>query len=141
MISSNDEGNPEVRVRLAGTAVAPDLTGEWESFLRESCKGTPLPSCTVNGKLRLRNFGDADAPTSLVKFFFSDDGVSYTQDSFLKQMSTGKISKGGARLITFSYRLPKGNTLSGKQIVAVIDREDTILESNESNNTIPCKVQ
>jgi len=118
------------------SAPLPDLTGEWIS-LNQSCKNTKGGAkCKITGKLKVRNVGDRDAPPYALKFYLSGDGTYNEGDTLLKQVSSGKLKKAASRDVTLSYNFPPGGTASGKYLIAVIDADNTVTESDESNNNI-----
>ena len=84
----------------------------------------------------LQNLGDTDAKTSFVRFYVSDDSVFGGEDRFLKQVASGKSKAGKSKRKTLSYSFGFGETLDCKYILAVIDTDNTIAETNESNNTV-----
>ncbi len=106
-----------------------DFTGEWTSS-GQTCKPSSRgQTCKISAKLLVKNTGDK-AASSYVEIYLSD-GVSY-----LKRISTGKIKVGGNKLITINYGLPKNQSASGKCLVAVIDPDDTVVETDETNNVV-----
>jgi hypothetical protein len=107
----------------------PDLAGEWTSF-SQTCKTSSRgQTCKISAALQVKNAGN-QAASSYVEIYLSD-GAGY-----LKRISTGKIKHGENKLIKISYNLPKGQSASGKYLLAVIDPDDTFVESNEKNNVI-----
>jgi len=120
------------------TAVpTPDLTGQWVS-LTQTCKSTRgVNKCQVKGTFQVKNAGNKDISSSgSVNFYLSADGIFSADDTSLKQVSAGKLKKGGSKSISLSINLSSGVTASGKYVIAVIDQQDTISESNENNNQI-----
>ncbi len=112
----------------------PDLTGQWDS-LTQSCKNSPKGTrCTLKGKFTAQNIGNKDASSSTVKFYLSDNNTYNGGDTLLKQVSSGSIKAGGSKLINLNINLASGQTASGKYVIAVIDADNTLTESNESNN-------
>ncbi len=121
---------------FAGTVSATDLTGTWVSMTyscQDSSKGT---KCKIKGTLNIENASDEDTPSSFVRFYLSDDGTYDEGDRFLKQVASGKVSRGKSKAKTLSYSFGYGETLDCKYILAVIDADNTVAETNESNNTI-----
>jgi hypothetical protein len=118
--------------------VGPDLKGEWTS-LTQSCKTTSKGTkCAVKGALKILNIGTVDAPSSLVGFYLSDDDkYDESVDTFLKQVTTGKVKAGGSKTKKLSYRLGTGGSASGKHILAVIDASSMVAEIDETNNVAP----
>lgn len=109
-----------------------DLTGNWTSLVQK-CSGS---KCNFRGTLSIQNVGIADASSSLVRFYLSDDAAYNEGDMFLKQVSTGTLKVGKSKNVTLSYSFPIGISATDKYIIAVIDADNTIVEFNESNNII-----
>ena len=113
----------------------PDLTGNWASFvqtIRETKKGT---KCKIKGVLVIQNTGNEDALSSGVRFYLSDDGIYDGGDPFLKEVSTGKKMKiGKVKNKKLKFKLPLGETATGKYVIAVIDADNAVKELSESNN-------
>ena len=110
----------------------PDLTGAWTSLVQQ-CSGT---KCKINGNFNVQNMGNKDASSSLVRFYLSDDGVYDEGDSFLKEVKTGTLKVGKSKSISLSYSFTSGISATNKFIIAVVDAENTISETNESNNIV-----
>lgn len=95
------------------------------------CKTTPRgPRCKLAGTLKVRNLGDQSSPPSSVQIRLSGG------ESYLKRVSTGKLKPGGEKIFKFNIPLPSNPTPAGKEVLAVIDPEDTVLETNEKNNVV-----
>ncbi len=131
---------------MINPAALPDLTGNWVSLdqtcrgvWRRSGTGAGRPSrvvwkCKISGKLNIQNVGTLNAPSSFVRFYLSTDGVyNEGSDPFLKQVATGTVKMGKSKAKTLSYR---GEPAWGKYVIAVIDADKTVEESNESNNYV-----
>ena len=117
-------------------SLGPDLTGNWKSIV-QTCRnaGTSF-KCKVRGKLSVQNIGQQKAKSSIVRFYLSDDSDFDSSDTFLKQVSTGKIKAGKSKDKTFSYRFRKGSSGTGKYIIVIIDYRNTVEEPDETNNTV-----
>jgi hypothetical protein len=114
------------------TSDGADLTGYWPSLVQQ-CSGT---SCKIKGTLSIQNVGNEDAASSYIRFYLSDDNVYDETDMFLKQVSTGKLKADNTKNKTLSYSFSTGTSATDKYIIAVIDADNTVSESNESNNII-----
>lgn len=112
----------------------PDLTGEWKSLSQKCSNSYDNMKCQIRGKLKITNIGNLNAKSSIVRFFLSEDSLHDPGDLYLKKTATGKIKRGKSKTRTLSYRLPKGETVSGKYIIAVIDADGAIPEIEENNN-------
>ena len=112
----------------------PDLTGQWTSLIQR-CRNTRIgPKCAISGKLDIRNIGNQNARFSFVRFYLSNDAYIDGADIFLKQVATGSVRMGTSKAKMLSYSFPFGETASGKYIIAVIDVDNAVTESNKSNN-------
>jgi hypothetical protein len=121
---------------LGGPVSAADLTGSWSS-MNYSCKNKSKGiKCKIKGKLLIQNIGDTDAKTSFVRFYVSDDSVFDGEDRFLKQVASGKVKTGKDTTKTLSYSFNYGETLDCRYILALIDADNTISETEETNNTV-----
>jgi hypothetical protein len=113
----------------------PDLTGNWASFvqtIKETKNGT---KCKIKGVFAIQNTGNEDALSSEVRFYLSDDDIYDGGDTFLKEVSTGKKMKvGKIKNKKLKYKLPLGETATGKYVIAVLDADNSIDEVTESNN-------
>jgi hypothetical protein len=110
----------------------PDLTGQWNS-LTQTCQ---ISKCTLKGKFTIQNIGNIDASSCTVKFYLSDNNTYDGGDTLLRQVPLGTIIAGGSLSGNIKFKLQSGQTATGKYVIAVIDAENTVLESNEGNNQI-----
>lgn len=114
----------------------PNLTGSWIKVVNK-CRGKELAlRCRIKGRLHIENIGTKDAPTSFVKFFLSSDSAFDSDDTFLKQVATGEVKVQSSKFRTLAFKLPKGTDAKGKFILAVLDADNAIDESNETDNTV-----
>ncbi len=96
----------------------------------QTCKPSSKgQTCKISAKLKVDNTGNR-AVSSYVEIYLSE-GATY-----LKRISTGKLKVGGNKSITINYSLPKNKNASGKHLIAVIDPDDTLAETNEKNNVV-----
>ena len=113
-----------------------DLTGQWTS-VNETCNDSKKGiKCSIEGKFIIQNIGEGDAESAVVKYYLSDDDIFDDGDTFLKSVSEGKIIAGTVLPKTFKKHFAAGVSLSGKYIIAVVDADNTIVESDENNNYI-----
>ena len=113
------------------TLYGPDFTGSWVSLV-QSCKGS---KCKIIGKLNIQNIGTESASSS-VRFYLSDDGIYDGGDSSLKDIKTGTLKVGKSKSMSLSYSFPSGVSATDKYIIAVIDADNAVTETNESNNSM-----
>jgi hypothetical protein len=118
------------------TKILPDLTGQWMS-LSNTCKNTKKGvKCSLKGKMNVQNVGIKNAPSSIVRYYLSENNTYDGGDIFLKNVSTGTIQQGKGKAKTFSNSFSAGITTGGKYVIAVIDADNTVEELNEANNYI-----
>jgi hypothetical protein len=132
-VVSNWSGTVNVTINQAPL---PDLTGSWSS-MTQTCRNTLQGTkCSLKGKFTLQNIGNLDASTSTIKFYLSDNNTYNGGDTLLKKVETGTITAGGSITGNIKFNLPTGQSASGKYVIAVIDADNTVVESNEANNQI-----
>ncbi|NWF76100.1 MAG: choice-of-anchor D domain-containing protein [Nitrospirae bacterium] len=140
-IISSDSGSPNLNVLLSGTggtqaAGLPDLTGQWLT-MEQTCKTKKSGTkCKIKGKLSIQNIGKQDATTSFVRYYLSTDNIYNAGDTPLKQVSTGKVKVDKNKEKKLSYSFSSGQSASGQYVIAVIDADNEIVESNDNNNNI-----
>jgi len=125
-----------LRADLLSVAANPDLTVQW-NYLKQTCKTSDTTKCKINGSFIIQNTGNQKAGSSSIDFYLSDDDQYDGGDTFLERISTGPINAGNSVVKKLIYRLPAGESASGKYIIAVIDPEDVVTELDESNNEVP----
>jgi hypothetical protein len=132
-VVSSWSGTLNVNISAAPLA---DLTGQWIS-LTQTCRNTLQGTkCYLNGKFTIQNIGNAAASTYTVQFYLSDNNTYDGGDTLLRQVPLGTIVAGGSLTGNIRLNLPPGQTGAGKYVIAVIDADNTIVESNESNNQV-----
>ncbi|MBP7148104.1 MAG: S8 family serine peptidase [Acidobacteria bacterium] len=112
----------------------PDLVASWTA-LAQKCKvkkGTI--KCSLKGSVNVRNSGTEIAPKSTVAFVVSDDPVLDGEDGLLRFGSTAKLKPGASKRVKLAYKIPTGYTASGLYVLAFVDAEGIVAESDESNN-------
>ena len=57
-------------------------------------------------------------------------------DVFLKKLNVGSLKAGAGKVIKWSHNLPVDDQATGKYVIAVIDEDMVIAESDENNNEI-----
>ena len=135
----DNSGNVSSGVTAAATpslSLGPDLTGTWKTIVQTCRNAGKSFKCKVKGKLSVQNIGQQKAKSSVVRFYLSDNSDLDGSDTFLKQVSTGKIKAGKSKDKAFSYRFRKGSSATGKYIIVVIDYRNAIEEPDETNNTV-----
>jgi hypothetical protein len=101
----------------------PDLTGNWVTL--------SYSRFTLNGSFVVKNTGNQKAGISSINFYLSNDGI--TLGTLIKQSTVWYLD--AAQSMTFTIKT-SGTDLAGKYIVAVVDADNSVVESNEQNNRI-----
>lgn len=96
-----------------------------------------------NLTLTVENNGSADAPNSRVEFYLSDDAtyatapneLSATVDKLIHRQSLGTVKARKFKKRTVGGGLLKKlGSPSGKYIIAVLDADNGVTETDEANN-------
>ena len=103
---------------------APDLTGGWSSLK------FPGGSNKIMGTFSVNNVGSEAAGAFNVKFYSSDDGK--TLKSLVRTVRAGSVAAGSR--VDFSFNESATAWRAGRYILTIIDSEDEVKESKESNN-------
>lgn len=113
----------------------PDLSGEWISML-QTCKTKQEGiQCKIKGKLRIQNNGGTHADSLSIRYYLSADGVYDSSDIYLNEVADLKVKSGKSKTKTFRYSFPAGQTATGQHIIALVDADNSVSETDESNNT------
>jgi hypothetical protein len=126
----------KIIVTQAAPGACPDLTGTWSNLVQTCKTKADGMHCKGKGKLIVQNIGTADAPTSFIRYYLSDNAIFDAGYALLKQHATGAVKVGKIKKRTLSGQLPVGVSASGKFIIAVIDADNTVAECDENNNII-----
>jgi subtilase family serine protease len=119
---------------LFGVAGDADLTGSWIT-LKQVCRGSSgsVP-CRLKGRFRVRNAGAGRSAASVLQFVVSLDGA--TPATPLTQVRVPAMAPGRVRRIRLRAAVPGGGRAAGMFVLAMIDGEGSVAESNETNNVI-----
>jgi hypothetical protein len=107
-------------------AALPDLTGNWMRFF--SVVGGRM----IVGMLRVSNIGSQNAGSFSVTFYLSNDGRKL--GPVLQTNTVSRLRAGSHIDIPFQYVSWLRQT--GKYMIAVIDPDNLVVETNEKNNVI-----
>ena len=153
-LNMNADRNPAVRFAAASGTPSPvpgpgelplppavpdspwDLEGRWKN-VRPVCRGAGnAGKCRIKGKLVVRNSGMRKAQRSKIVLYLSQDPILTADDVPVSRRAIGAIGRHKARQKAFKTGfLPRAN-VAGHYLIAVIDTDNSITESNESNNRI-----
>ncbi len=125
------------RIRKDFWAPSRDLTGKWLS-LYQTCS---VDGCETSGRFLFQNTGNLDAPGTTVRFYLSEDG-SFVEgrNPLLMEVKTTAIEGGGSQPIRLDRGLGRDQDLRRKYIIAIIDPENTVVESDKTNNYVPGRI-
>ncbi len=96
------------------------------------------PGSTVTLSPTIVNDGPATSAPCTVEFFLSSSHATYTtQDTLLGKIELGSLSNGQqTNGLQLNAQLPWSMPLSVMFVYAVVDRENTVIESNETDNVL-----
>ncbi len=130
---SDETDNEYTKTITVITPNGPDLTGDWTAA-QEICKTSKKGrSCKLSASLRVQNIGNRQAPSSYVEIYLS--GV--VTDTLIKRLPTGNLAPGGSKVLKVNYKLPAGESASGRDLYARIDADESVEEQDEDNNFVP----
>jgi hypothetical protein len=128
-----------VRDRIVKDYWAPsrDLTGEWVS-LYQTCS---VDGCETSGRFLFQNTGNLDAPGTTIRFYISEDGSFVAgRNPLLMEVKTTAIEGGGSQPIRLDRGFGRDQDLRRKYIIAIIDPDNTVVESDKKNNYVPGRI-
>jgi hypothetical protein len=124
----------EAETRIVG----PDLIGAWKSDVSE--KITASGQARLKGVFTLTNQSPTQptASGSFVRFYLSKTDKLTDQDKAIGEEAPFGIipPKGSVKLTLRDAKLAKGASASGKYVIAVIDPDDQVKETDKTNNTV-----
>ena len=118
-------------VKIETPEPLPDLTGEWTKFNVYHRKKITI----IVGEFDVRNVGTQEAETFKVAYYISDDGVLDEGDTLIRTKTISSLAAGESVTLQFLYR--SRVPIQGKFIIAELDSDDEVLESDEGNNVVP----
>lgn len=117
-------------VIIGDNASMPDLTGTWQSV---RVMNNPRRGTSIRGTLQVLNAGAVTAPATSAVFYLSSDAALDAGDTQIGTCSVRSIQPG--RRVTVRLNSPLAADHGGHYVIAVLDPEGTVSESNEANNT------
>jgi PKD repeat protein len=110
---------------------APDLRGRLKAFhLYEF-------GVSIGLTIQTENTGNQKANRFKVAFHFSNDGITLGE-LLDKETVMGGLMAGYVKDVTFKYE--SANPLSGRYIIVLIDSDDQVLETDETNNMVTIRI-
>lgn len=117
----------------AGTGVGANLLGGWslaDVKTKVNKKGLKV---SLKITLMASNTGNVDAARSVVRYYLSDD-AALGGDQELKPKKLGKLKVGKTK--SLKVKLKTTTPLTGKYLIAVLDADGAVAETNELDNTV-----
>jgi subtilase family serine protease len=118
-------------VIVGGAASGRDLSGQWLSLSRTVKRSVS----TFKGKIRVKNLGGQSAPSFLILVYQSADTVLNTSSDPLVGKAT-VTSIPAAGYVDVSPRLSGTYNGSPVYLIAVLDSNNVVSETNETNNKV-----
>ena len=124
-----DGSDTEIKKDFIQTTSAdgPDLTGKWNSFYNF------FSGRSLYGIFETSNIGNQDAGRFNVGFYLSEDGTTLGK---LLRKTTLKNGLGAGKSEKYYFRYFSITPLAGKYIIAVVDSDNQINETDKTNNII-----
>lgn len=110
-------------ITIAATAT-PDLTGTWTSVKKKKSK--------INGTFSCENIGLGDASAHTVKIYFSKKAKVNKKSKLIKTQAIPSLVAGGVMPISIKATPPDNY----KYLVAVVDSDGAVAETDEGNNVV-----
>jgi hypothetical protein len=129
------ELNDNFGFALAGSGATPlpGLTGQWGDDLSLWCRGA---SCSLTGTFTAINPSPEDTPHVTVRFYLSEDEVLDDADLLLEVMPVKPLDPGQSQVRKVNVTLPPGTYAIGRFVIAFVDADNIVEESNEANNIV-----
>jgi len=133
-IFSNDLYAPELLIPVNG-ASGPDLFGQWEKFFRDCKTKRGEIGCEIKAVFEVRNIGNLEASSSVVKFYLSDDpNLNEEEDLLIGRKKIGALKPAKNKDVKLKFKLERGVSPTGKYLIAVMDANNDVVEADETNN-------
>lgn len=114
----------------------PDYTGLWQYARRVVYLGSNPRFQVVAGSFKLQNIGTEKAGPTSIRFYLSDDQQYDASDVLVRTMYIRYLYPNRWFWFPFYARVPLGVPISGRYLIAVIDQQNAVQESNENNNVV-----
>lgn len=107
----------------------PDLSGTWLSASRRNFK--------VRGTFQVTNTGTNTAGPFIVELYFSKDASFSVKDVRVKRQSISSLASGATAKVKANFNRAGARN---KYLLAVVDSEDSVDETNTTNNVVPKQI-
>jgi hypothetical protein len=131
------QSNRQLRLFVSrlGLDTAPWAHGRWDG-LAIVCRGTAEDRCRLAGTFTAINPSLGPTPRVALRFYLSDDDVLDDADLLLAGMPVKPVDMLESQVRTLNVVLPPGTQPIGQFVIAFVDADDIVEESNEANNVI-----
>jgi hypothetical protein len=120
----------------SGSTPLPGLTGRWADDLVVSCHGPDASHCTLTGTFVAINPSLGSTPRVALRFYLSADPVLDDSDTLIREVAVKPLAKGDSQVRKLHAVLPPGVNATGQFVIAFVDADDIVEESNEANNVV-----
>jgi hypothetical protein len=110
----------------------PGLTGQWGD-ITPWCRGA---SCGVTGTFTAINPSLGPTPRVALRFYLSDDNVLDDGDVLIDDMPVKPLDMNESQVRRLHVVLPANTDAAGRFVIAFVDADDIVAESNEANNIV-----
>ena len=107
----------------------PDLSGTWQSASRRNLK--------VRGTFTVTNTGTNSAGPFIVDLYFSKDTTFSAKDVRVKRQSFSSLASGASATVKANFNRAGARN---KYLLAVVDSEDSVDETDTTNNVVPKQI-
>lgn len=128
-----ENNKTSIQTTVAGEGTV-ELAGRWGQISSQCKTARRGVNCTLRATLSFTNFGLADASSSTIAFYLSDDAKLDASDQLIRRMPAGKLRAGQTAQKTVTARF--NQNVAGKYLIAVLDEANSVKEVNEANNTV-----
>jgi hypothetical protein len=119
----------------SGGTPLPGLTGLWTEVAL-SCRGASENRCVVTGTFTVINPSLGATPRVVVRFYLSDDQLLDGADDLIAETAVKPLDMNESQVRKLNVPLSDGVNGFGRFLIAFVDAEDIVVESNEANNII-----
>lgn len=113
------------------------LSGAWIAQPTQRCRGVGANAhCRVEARLCVFNPGTATAARSIAQVYLSDDMLLDAGDRMVERaLHVHELDAGEDDEVKVGFHL-RGETATGRFLIAVVDATDEVAEANEVNNVV-----
>ena len=119
----------------SGSTPLPGLTGRWED-LAIFCRGAADDRCRLTATFTALNPSLGPTPRVALRFYLSADTTLDEADTLLAEMPVKPLDVGESQRRRLNVALPPNTDTTGHFVIAFVDADDIVEESNEANNVI-----